>query len=749
MANNLQSVNKPLKNIPEHLKTRKWVIENIDWCIAMSPIYRRNKEQQLYDRYNGLRDANRFNHITKTYGIEFPAGKLKHIPLMRPLINAVAGEQQERPFGNIIRADDTDAIDAKRDKIGEDLINEVVDIIRRPDADPDQELDAAEKEAHSFQMDFEVAASHVLKSYFNNHHTEQDLNEAFVDKMVTGKQYYYCRVNRIGEDPETKIIKPGSLFYSDENVKWVKECEWAVHPVRMTSTEILDRWGDKMTPEEWKRVEGYTSQFSADTYKMLNERELDAIIERDAENPWSESSNYFEKLIVHFVEFKATRKVYINESENKHVPDAPFIKAIKDDKLHDWKEKYFNKELKVRFVQDLYQGVRIGDDIYVDLGKVRYPRRDKLHPSKVYLSFNGLTYNGRIKPFSFVEKTEDLQDQYDILHYHKENLIAMSGSKGSYMEISQLPDFGGITKFEERLKRWLYYKKLGTAFIDRSRRGVDNSYNQFGNYDDTLAGDTLSAIMAAIAHLEDTAGRIVGVSRQRLGNIGQYDGKANVEKSIVQSNLVTEPFFNEHDEFARQLCEDIVNSCKVSYKDGFSGSYITSQRGQTIFSVEPEFSMHNYGMYMTNRISDDRSIEEMKMAAYEMIKVGKMEWEDMFPLFRKTNLIDIEQTIRQNVDRRARQINQQQQQMLQLEQQLTVAREQAEIQKIHSEIDKLRSEVLVNQAKLQLEQEALNLDKTTETQKALNEARRVDLEQEQIRAADRQNANKAMEVKDK
>ena len=748
MANNLQSVNKPLQNIPENLKNRKWVIENIDWCIAMSPIYRRNKEQQLYDRYNGLRDANRFNHITKTYGIEFPAGKLKHIPLVRPLINAVAGEQQERPFGNIIRADDTDAIDAKREKIGQSLINEVVDIIRNPDADPDAELDAAEKEYHTFQMDFEVAASHVLKNYFNNHHTEQDLNEAFTDKMITGKQYYYCRVNRIGEDPEFKVIKPGSLFYSDENVKWVKECDWAVHPVRMTSTEILDRWGEKMSPEEWKAVEGYTSQFSADTYKMLNERELDAILERDAENPWSESSNYFEKLIVHFVEFKSIRKVYFNRSTNKYVPDAPFIKTIKDDKLHEFKEKYPGKDLEVRYVQDLYQGVRIGDNIFVDLGKVRYPRRNKLQPSKVYLSFNGLTFNGRIKPFSFVEKTEDIQDQYDILHYHKENLIAMSGSKGSYMDISQLPDFGGINKFEERLKKWLYYKKLGTAFIDRSRRGADNSYNQFGPYNDTLDA-SLMVVIEAIRHLEDTAGRIVGVNRQRMGAVSQYDGKSNTQTAIQQSNLVTEPFFNEHDEFARQACEDIVNSCKVAYKDGFTGAYVTSQRGQTIFSTEPEFSMHNYGLYMTNRISDDRSIEELKMAAYEMIKVGKMEWEDMFPLFRKTNLIDIEQTIRENVDKRQRQISQQQQQMMQLEQQLTIAREQIEQQEIKAKIDKLQSEVLLNQAKVQLEQEALSIQDKNETQKAFNDARRVDLEQEQIRAATQQNAQKSMEVKDK
>lgn len=739
---NLQSINKPLQNIPEAQKTREWAITNVDWCIAMSPIYRKNREQQLYDRYNGIRDASRYNHITQTYGIEFPAGKLKHIPLVRPLINSVSGEQQERPFGNILRADDTDAIDAKREAISDSLINDVINVIKDPEQEPDEALNELENEYSNFQMDYEVAASHVLKNYFNNHHTEQELNEAFTDKMITGKEYYYCRVNRIGEDPEFKIIKPGSLFYSDENVKWVKQCDWANHPVRMTATDILDRWGEKMSPEDYKRVEGWSSQFSADTYKMMNEQELDALLERDAENPWSQSSNYFEKLIVHFVEWKSIRKVYINRSPNKYVEDAPFIKPIPNDKLIEFKEKYPGKELEVRYVQDLWQGVRIGDDIYVDLGKVKYPRRNKLQPSKVYLSFNGLTFNGKIKPFSFIEKTEDIQDQYDILHYHKENLIAMSGSKGSYMEISQLPDFGGITKFEERLKRWLYYKKLGTAFIDRSRKGADTSYNQFGAYDDTI-GQSITVVMDAIRHLEDTAGRIVGVNRQRLGAISQYDGKSNTQNAIQQSSLVTEPFFNEHDEFARQACEDIVNACKVSYKDGFSGAYVTSQRRQVLFSVEPQFSMHDYGLYMTNRISDERSIEEIKQAAYEMIKVGKMEWEDMFPLFRKTNLIDIEQTIKQNIDKRQKLMTQQQQQIQQLQQQLTISREQAEIGEIKATIDKLNSEVLLNQAKVQLEQQSLDIDKDQGTQKLYNDARRVDLEQEQLRLAANQKTNNA------
>lgn len=742
---NLTSINKPLVNIPESQKTREWAINFVDWCIAMSPIYKKNREQQLYDRYNGYRDANKFKHITNTYGIEFPAGKLKHVPLVRPLMNRLSGEQQMRPFGTIARADDTDAVGEKDEVLQEKILNDVIGVIRDSDNDIDDDLTEMEKEYHKFQMDYEVSANHVLQRYVNVHHIEQELQDCFTDKQVTGKEYFYCRVNRIGEEPEFKTIRPGQLFYADNNVKWVRQTDWAVHPVRMSVTEILDRWGEKISADDYKKLEGWTSQFSADVLKY---DEMNSFIEGDDSDPWSPVSNYYEKPIVHFVEWKAIREVYVVKNPNKYDPDAPFIKHIPQDKL-DELSGTSKKNLQKRYVQDLYQGVRIADDIYVDLGKVRYPQRDKYAPSKVNLSFDGLTFNGKVKPFSIIEKTEDLQDQYDILHWHKENLIAMSGVKGSYMEISQLPDFGGMTKFEDRLKKWMYYKKLGTAFIDRSRRGSDSSYNQFGTYDDTL-GTGLQFILMAIEKLEETAERIIGVNRQRLGDISQYDGKGNTQTAVGQSNLTTAMFFNEHDEFARIAMEAITNACRISYKNGFISSYITSGRNQVVFKTDPAFPSHHYSIYFTSRLADERSIDELKAMAMEMIKAQKMEWEDLFPLFRKSNLIDIEQTIIKNLENRRRQITQQQQQMMELQQQLTVAREQAEIGELNAKIQKLQSDVLLNQAKAATEQQALELEKEQGNQQLMNEARRIDLEAEQLRmAASQKNVKNSAEVTNK
>src|SRR5580698_10407309 len=102
---------RPKQLIPENKKDVNWAINNVDWCIAMSPFFRRTREDRWYNLYNGKRDFNRCKTIVQTYGIEYPVGKMKHIPLIRPLLHRLAGEQQDRPWSTSVRASDNDAID--------------------------------------------------------------------------------------------------------------------------------------------------------------------------------------------------------------------------------------------------------------------------------------------------------------------------------------------------------------------------------------------------------------------------------------------------------------------------------------------------------------------------------------------------------------------------------------------------------------------------------------------------------------
>jgi hypothetical protein len=238
---------RPKQNIPEEHKDWEWARRNVDWCISMSPIYWKNYDNKLYDRYNGIRKDEDYDHISKTYGVAFPAGKVKHVPLVKPLLNVLEGEYEQRPLNFTVKSEDTDAVNEKLDKMSNQLLDNILDLIRDKDIVISSELDRLEKYyKEDFQTSREISAHHALKYYINKHHLERKFKDNWVDRMITGKEYYQVVVNRIGEDPIYKDIRPGNLYYANNTEKWVRDCDWAVYPQRMSPTKILDTYGERM-----------------------------------------------------------------------------------------------------------------------------------------------------------------------------------------------------------------------------------------------------------------------------------------------------------------------------------------------------------------------------------------------------------------------------------------------------------------------------------------------------------------------
>jgi len=51
--------------------------------------------------------------------------------------------------------------------------------------------------------------------------------------------------------------------------------------------------------------------------------------------------------------------------------------------------------------------------------------------------------------------------------YYKNNIIALSGTKGANVDIAHLPEKLG-SNFEERLMKYLAYRKTGLSLFDSS-----------------------------------------------------------------------------------------------------------------------------------------------------------------------------------------------------------------------------------------------------------------------------------------
>lgn len=725
---------RPKQNIPEAQKDDIWHYENADWCISMSPIFFHRKTDDYYDLHNGKRSPDDWDHITKTYGIEFPAGKMKHIPLVRPMISRIHSESEERNYEWTARAEDDSSVEDKIKDVSGKILKEVMQLINS-----DEDLDRGmEKMRQYYQEEYktelEIGIHHYLRQYIQKHRFERIASDCFLDKCISGQQFYQVRVNRVGEDPEFIPITPGSLFWAENSKKWINECDWAVRVVRMTPTEILDAFGERMKEKDVKQIENWLDMYHKDAfYRLSSAAEADQMLDRQFDQAMMSNVNH--RIAVYYVEWKSIRRIAYIENENKYVPDAPFIKYISESELYELPRSRKEK-VKYRYIQDLHSCVRIGDSIYVDAGRVKHPIRSMAVPSKVYLSFNGLTHNGKIKPYSLYEHTKDLQDLYDVLHYHKENLIALSGVAGSYMDISQMPDFG-TGKFDDNIKMFMYYKKMGTAFIDTMKEGASKHFNTFPSYNETL-GAGLKVILEMITHIEEVAGRMLGTPRQALGQQFYYDGKSTTQSAIQNSSLVIEWLYNQHDEFVERALTDIVNASRVAYPDGVSGHYTDNKGMQQIYRLDPNFALSDYGIHILNKTSDKYSIQELKQLSAEMIKAGMMQIEDITPLFRKTSLTDIIKTIEINASRRRMMLEEQNAKLQQLQTQLGTEKEQAAIGKLKAEIAKISSDIEDNKKKLSIEERELIGSEEVKKLEAKLKEKQVDLEREQLELQARQ-----------
>lgn len=729
--NGFRKGHRPLQTIPESEKTLEWAKENIDYCIAMSPINFNSEVDDLYDRYDGRRDIKSYEHLTKTFGPEFPINKVKHIPLIRPLLNELQGEYEELGIDFTVYFVDTDSIKMKNELIAVNLLDAITQAIKEG-ANIDETLDNLEKYyKEKFQTTLEKAVWQALTAFTQNNHLERLLLKNFIDKIITGMEYYRVVIHRIGEDPEYIPIRPGRLYYSDTKVDWVRDCDWAVYPEQMTPVQILDTFGEHLEEGDYKKIEDWTEMYNRDAFKFRDEFHPDRVINSSEE--LNLVNNFESDLItVYNVEWKSIRRVAYTEMPNPDDEETPFVGIRSEESLQKMSGPRKKKYLRYRYLQDRWSGIRIADDIYVKVGKDKYPTRNSAKPSRVYLTFNGPTFSNGPGPYSYVKTTNDLQDTYDILHFHRENLLALSGVRGSYMDVSQLPDFG-TGDFTQNIKLFMYYKKLGVAFIDSSMEGA-GTYNQFGQYDDTL-GQGYAAVLTAISNIEETAGRLVGVNRQRLGNMTYRDGKAVSESAQFQASLVTQGMFNEHYEFARMAYEDIVNACRIAWKNGYTSSYKSSLYAQLIFTLKPGWAVSHYGIYINNKYSEKRTVEEMKAYAFQTMREGMMEFQDLIPLFRKGNLSDILSHIQHSMSKRQEKIAQQEAQVQNLEAQLAMAEAQGKVQLIQGQIQKLLSDIEMNRAKLALEERELNDNKMKDMLDAQNEAQRIALEAKQLDVA--------------
>lgn len=721
----------------------KKAIEKINECIGRL-VYDKSKLKKAYNYYHCVRDADQFKHIEENFGVGVPTS-VGFTPLIKKHIDVLVGEYLELdPDLQVTCKDEKTVSNIMRDKklkidhelysfLKRYLQNAIVNILlnnNQPVNDPfiEKEMQRIQRDVEkNFVSEYEIAAQNIL-SYIKNSRDidlKNKMRELFTDLLITGTCYY--RVKVVNNNIQFEVLNPLDTFIErNRNRFYLNHSPRAVIRRYMSVEQIMSEFGNELTKD------------AKATLKDMG--------------PKVDNSNAI------YVRVPSTN--FYDDSDGKlnvsQIPSVGILGGLEVSPVLPYDTDQYSSNHNTITVYECewleyddgkyyrHEGVKIGEDIYVCRGKAEHTVRSQSNPDYCTLTVNGMFFadkNGQ--PFSLILQTAQMQDKYDLLIFYRDNLIASSGTVGDWIDLAHVPAVLGV-ELPERLEKWLAYKKNGMALFDSSQEGAGLLNTTFNGYDDTIKSQSIQAIQMAIDSIEQNASAMTGVFPEKLGGIQERDAVSNVKVGLRYSTLLTKQYFSAMDGMFKEVNYDCLNTAKLAWKKGITGTIVLGPKLVKTFTALPEhYTITDFDIHIQDSTETFQTRQEIKGLNTEMIKAGLVDVSDAINIATAKNITELKDYIEKSMATKKSEndmVAQLQQQLEQLNNQ--VKQYESQIGEYDNQIKQLQSQVEQNNsAKLELDRQRVAIED--------REARdKKDYNDKQIRVKEDQLKLEAMQLND-
>ena len=744
----------------------------IDFSIGRL-VYEKKRIKKCRNLYEGVRDQAEFKYLEETFGIETPIA-VKMTPLIKTRIDVLIGILLDEIFTYKITVRD----EVSLEKIEEQKKNIKVDNILKKyreqlrtninlvnnnqapqqDVVTQQYLERVEELINEeFISSFEIAAQSLIQ-FFEQDLTidlRQKIKQYFLDFLVTGEAYYRTFTPYIGGDPVLEIIKPENLFFNkNTNHQFISSghephVNIIVHREYMRREQIVTRWGHLMTETDKQDLFGNAPSQSGRTNVIRSAREIEYNNRyREGLSGTHEQFTYdgTEWIPVYHVEWLANNEVSLTDEERQDLQVVEKNTGTKQ--LNDFYGKGVGQgePRKKGYRLDRYEGIRVGENLYLNCGKSKRVTRSVGSPWKTTLSYNGVGYNERNGVSqSLAWNLKDLQDSYDIILFFRDNLIANSGVDGSRINLAAIPKVLG-QDFMERLLKFTALRKQGLELIDPTEDGA-SLFQHYGDFKGSIDANVIVALNTVLETIQQQADVVSGVNRHMYQAAEVRDAVTNVKMGQQVTSLVTKDIFELIYASRRHMLTDLINQGKIAYQKGKRGSYIVGHRS-ILFNILPEdFCFTDFNIQVINSSKENLKLEKVQAIIPELVTQGILDPEVIMKVTMSDSPTEILNIINKSMAKRKEEnnmIGQLQQQVEQLTQQTE------EMQKALQQAEKMTATLQqksdeIKQKELELEKKKVDSDinlgkrkQDTEDFVAREEVKKdkaiVQLEREQIYA---------------
>ena len=715
----------PIQRLPLSRKTEEWRKDCVDYIIGASGISSsenipdEDELQSYYDLYNSIYNEKDLKYVTNPFNQDdgFPA-TTQDYNIIRPKIDLLLGEETKRPFNFKVCRTSEIASSEMQEKAKQMLMDYIMAAMMAKLSPEDQqkfqealqtgEIQTPEEIQKYLTKDYkdiaEITAYQSLLYLLRKENIQHEFMKGFKDALIGGLEQYYIGI-RNGE-PTVERVNPKDFKYpSEEGVEFIHDASWCCRRMLMSWSQIYDQFYDKLDEKQinelldivsQKPTSGYgVDKSPIDDFVHLNLKTYNKLPDH---NPYGDIDN----VVVYHVCWKSLKKIgFITIVD----PETGLPDEVQVDEFYKPTGDEINVEWK--WIIEVWEGYRAGDDLYFGMEPLEYQFRNSDNLNSAKLPYTGSAYsNTNSKAKSLVAIMKPLQYMYIILWYRLETAIARDKGKIPVIDLTQIPKSMGID-----VDKWMHYlSALGVAFINPYEEGWDipgrdggkpSTFNQWSSIDASMS-NTIATYIDLLAKIEDMVSELSGVSKQRQGAISSNELVGNVERSVIQSAHITEPWFWLHNQIKKNVLSMLLDTAKYAWKDSKKYlNYIFDEGTRVFLQLDDNWSYEDFDVFVTDSTKENQAIEQLKSLIQPAMQNGA-SLLDAAEILTMDNLSIIKNKLQEIENNRLEQEQTLQEQQNQQQQQLVEMQNQVK-----------EEELMLKEAELDLQKYKIDQDNAT------------------------------------
>lgn len=636
----MRNINQfPLQRLPMSKKTQDWKEACVDYIAGHSQgssrdgnnRSRKEEMQTYYDLYNSIYSEKDLKYVTNPFKQQdgFPA-MAQDYNIIKPKIDLLLGEETKRPFNfRVVHTSDiaTSEIQDKAKQMIVDYIQATImsklgpeEQARYQEALQSGEIMTPEQIQKYISKDYkdiaEITAYHSLNYLKNKLNITHEFFKGWKDALIGGEEIYYVGI--VNGEPCLQRINPIYFDYDSDtsDLEFIHEAQWCCYEMIMSLTEVYDRLYDKMSEKQLNELldmmddrskGGVTPEVRKTSldYPHIKTHSINGF----SSNPFEEADN----IHVWHCCWKSLKKIGFVNIIN---PETGLPEEYQVDETY--KETGNELDVEWKWIIEVWEGYRIGQDLYVGIQPVEYQHISADNPNAQRLPYTGVIYNNtNSRPRSLVSMMKPLQYMYIVLWYRLELAMARDKGKVVTMDITQIPKSMNID-----VAKWMHYlSALGVNFVNPYEEGWDipgreggkpSQFNQISALDLTMA-NTIDQYINLMDKIESMLSEISGVSKQREGSISSNELVGNVERSVVQSAHITEPWFWVHNQVKKECLTMLLDTAKHAWKDNRTSiQYVLDDATRAFLTLSDDFFYEDMDIFVEDTTKNQQQIEALK-----------------------------------------------------------------------------------------------------------------------------------------